>query len=183
MKRNSMLLLVSLILILVGSLPDVLVAQPAVSFGQQVAVLKSLKSDLQVLGVMSSTLNEKEIANITRTATQQGLKLFVAQITKPQDIAQFYKKLVSEKKAQIILIPSADDDMMLRFGFDFLKENTVVDKIGLCVPDVSYLSQGAFCFITKEEGKIKAYVNQRISAFVGAAIPKEENPSIDYVVK
>ncbi len=101
MKRNSMLLLVSLILVLVGSVPDVFVAQSAVSFGQQVAVLKSLKSDLQVLGVMSSTLNEKETANITRTATQQGLKVFVAQITKPQDIAQFYKKLVTDTDINI----------------------------------------------------------------------------------
>ncbi len=183
MKRISLVQKVFRIGFLLVALQCVGFAQSPITYGQQISILKSLKSDLHVIGVMAGNISEKDISNFSRTAQQQGIQVFVAQPKDPREIPDLYKKLIREKKAQLILIPNADDALMLQIGYEYLKENAIVDKVGVCVPDVSLISQGAFCFITKENGKFTVYINERVSSYVGAAVPKEENPSINYVLR
>jgi ABC-type uncharacterized transport system substrate-binding protein len=183
MKRTSIQSSTLLIFTLVIFLSNGSSAQTGVTFGQQISVLKSLKGDLQVIGVISSTLNENDVANLTRSALQMGIKIFVAEPKSPKEIPELYRKLVSEKKVQLILIPTSDDKMVLQFGFDFLKENSMLDKIGLCVPDLEFLAQGGMCFIGKENGKFMVYVNQKVSAFMGVTVPQNESPSINFVLR
>jgi len=159
-----------------------LIAQNSASFGQQIYTFKKLKSDLEVIGVMSTTLSDNEIANLTRTSLQQGVKLFVARPKDSKEIAVIYKTLTTEKKAQLIWIPKVDDGM-LGVGFEFLKENTPLDKVGICVPDSKLLSEGAFCSVQKENDKLVAYINQRVAPMIGAAIPLQEDPVISYVAR
>jgi len=156
-------------------------AQSSVTYAQLVFILKTLKPDLNTIGVLSTSLSEKDIASFTRGAQGQGVNVFIGQPGDAREISALYKKLVSEKKVQIIIIPSVDDKMILKTGFEFLAENAALDKVGLCVPDQELLTQGAFCYITKENGKFVAYVNQRVSTFVGAKIPETESPTITFV--
>jgi ABC-type uncharacterized transport system substrate-binding protein len=184
MKRSSILRAVSLVGIIICCYSNNAFAQSGVTLGQQIAVLKALKPNLEVIGVISGNISEKDVSSLTRAAMQQGIKLFVAQPTNPREIPELYKKLVKEKKAQIILLPNSDDQMVLKLGYDYLKENTVLDKIGMCVPDQTLLSQGALCYFCKENGKLTVYLNQRVSVFVGIDVPKkEENSIIDYVLR
>jgi hypothetical protein len=184
MKRNSVPRWVQFVFVALCLIPLLKSsAQSAVTFGQQIAVLKSLKVDLQSIGVISSNISQKDVASITRSALQMGIKIFVAEPKSPKEIPELYKRLVNEKKVQIILIPASNDDMVLQYGFDFLKENSMIDKIGICVPDLSRLADGGMCFIGKEDGKFMVYVNQKVSAFVGVTVPKEENSSITYVLR
>lgn len=182
MKRNSLVEVVFLAVV-IGLTTEISFAQGA-SFGQQVAILKMVKPDLEVIGIMTTTITEKDIASFTRSALQQGLKIFIAQPKDAREIPALYKKLITEKKAQLIFIPSSDDKVMLEIGYEFLKENALLDKVGICVPNATFLASGAFFALDKADGKLTAYVNQRVAAVVGAMIPKpEENPSITFVAR
>jgi hypothetical protein len=182
MKRNSSLRRMYSVfsMLLLGS---ICWSQNAVTFGQQIAILKMIKPDLDAVGIMSTSLTEKEIGSMMRSSLQQGVKIFVAQPKDAREIPTFYKIMISEKKVQLILIPNADDKLLLDIGYEYLKENTMLDRIGVCVPDVKFLSNGAFFAIDKENGKLVAYVNQKVAVLVGAAIPAQENPSITFVAR
>ena len=131
---------------------------------------------------MSRSYGEKEIASINRASQQNGMEVFVAQPNDPREVSELYKKFVNDKKVQLIIIPSQDESMLLGVAFEFLAENSVLDKVGLCVPNQEKLQQGALCYVTKENGKFTVYINQRISSVVGVNIPAE-TPSITYVSK
>ncbi|KAB2925924.1 MAG: hypothetical protein F9K22_01125 [Bacteroidetes bacterium] len=181
MKRTTHRAALSAVLLACVLLP--LTGQTSVTFGQQIALLKMLKPDLESIGVLSTSLNEKDVQQYTRSSLQQGVKLYVAEPKDARDIPSLYKKLVAEKKVQLILIPSVEDRIMLDVGYEFLKENTLLDRIGVCVPDVRFIANGAFFSVAKEEGKLVVTVNQRIAALVGASIPSQPNPSISFVTR
>lgn len=180
-KKHYIIIAIFLFLYILST--SVSQAQQTVTYAQMVFILKTLKPDLNIIGVLSNSLTEKDIASLTRGAQGQGVNVFVGQPGSAKEISELYKKLVSEKKAQIIIIPSADDEMILKVGFEYLVENSALDKVGLCVPDPQLLTQGAFCYITKENGKFAAYINQRVSTLVGAKIPETGSPTITFVSK
>lgn len=181
MNRTSHRAALSALLLACVLLP--LQGQTSVTFGQQIALLKMLKPDLESIGVLSTSLNEKDVQQYTRSSLQQGVKLYVAEPKDARDIPSLYKKLVAEKKVQLILIPSVEDRIMLDVGYEYLKENTLLDRVGVCVPDVKLIANGAFFSVTKEDGKLVVTVNQRIATLVGAAIPSQPNPSISFVAR
>jgi ABC-type uncharacterized transport system substrate-binding protein len=181
MKRISYVTLI-IAMIFTGLTSDRGFAQGA-SFGQQIAILKMIKPDLETIGIMATSLSEKDIANYTRSSLQQGVKVFIAQPKDAREIPVLYKKLISEKKVQLIIIPASDDKVLLDIGYEYLRENTLLDKVGLCVQDAALLSTGAFFALDKADGKLTAYVNQRVATIVGAMIPKQENPSITFVAR
>ncbi|HTX18070.1 MAG TPA: hypothetical protein VMG34_05345 [Bacteroidota bacterium] len=156
-------------------------AQGKPSYGQQIAVLKLLQPDLKVIGVMSSNLSDKEIQDITRAGLGQGEQIVVGIPQDPRDISQVYKKMVSEKKIQILWVPKSNDDLMMGVGFEYLRTNTLLDKVGLCIPDPSLLASGALCSVQIEGGKLTVYVNQKIASVLGAHVPTEESSSVTYV--
>lgn len=155
----------------------------AQTYGQQLAVMKKIKAGLSTVGVLSNTLGDKALEDITRAAMGQGLKIFIARPKDAREIAALYKTLVVEKKVQMLWIPDGQDKLLLGVGFEFLKENALPDKIGLCVPDQGLVSQGALCSVGMENGKLTAYINQRISGVVGAEVPAEENSPINFVTR
>ncbi len=171
------------VLMLCTVLPVMLSAQSKASFGQVLGVIKKLKTDLTVVGVMSSTLSSKDIESMTRAAMQQGVKLYVTEPKDVREVSALYKALVNDKKAQLIIIPDNADKTMTGMGFDFIKENATIDRIGICAPDPSLIAQGAMCSIVKENEKIIVYINQKVLAFVNAKMPAEEITSISFVLK
>jgi len=104
------------------------------SFGQQVAVMKSLKADLKVVGVVGTTISDKMTQDLTRAGMAQGITIVIAKGKDAREVASLYKKLVAEKKIQMLWVPDAGDDVVMKLGMDYLKENTVMDGVGLCVP-------------------------------------------------
>ncbi len=146
------------------------VAQKA-GYAQQFAILKRMKPELTTIGVMGSTLTEKNIESLTHAATGQGLKIVIGVPKSVRDIAEIYRKLVVGNKVQVIFVPDADDNIVLGNGFEFLRESSLTDRVGIMVPQQSLVSGGALCSVTMEDGKYKAFVNQRIAQVVGANIP------------
>lgn len=160
-----------------------LTAQSKPTFGQVLGVMKKLKSDLTIVGVMSTTLSSKDIENMSRSAMQQGVKLFVSIPKDVREISGLYKTMVNEKKVQLIIIPDQSDVTMTGMGFEFIKENATVDRVGICAPDPAMVAQGAMCSVVRENEKIVAYVNQRVLAFVNAKMPSEESTAISFVLR
>jgi ABC-type uncharacterized transport system substrate-binding protein len=156
-------------------------AQTAASYGQQIAIAKTLKPGLITLGVFGSNLSDKTIEQISRAAAGQGIKVVVA---KPQDAGQvssFYNKLVSEKKAELLWLPDASDNMLLGIGFEFLRSKALADKVGLIVPQESLVASGGLCTVTADGGKLKVIVNQKIAQMIGLSVPSESGESVVYV--
>ena len=174
---------IKLFLVFCLFLPTLLSAQSKPTFGQVLGVIKKLKADLTVVGVMSTTLSSKDIENMTRSAMQQGVKLFVTEPKDVREVPALYKALVNDKKAQMIIITDIADKTMTGMGFDFIKETATMDRVGICAPDPALVSQGAMCSIVKENEKIVVYVNQKVLAFVSAKMPSEESSTINFVLR
>jgi ABC-type uncharacterized transport system substrate-binding protein len=143
------------------------------SLGQQVAVMKTLKPDLKTIGVVSNNISDKMTQDLTRAGVSQGITIVIAKAKDAREVASLYKKLVSEKKIQMLWVPDASDDVVMGLGMDFLKENTAMDGVGLCVPVKALVASGALCCVQSEDGKLVAYVNKKLAAVVGATIPAE----------
>ena len=139
-------------------------------FAQQFAVLKRMKPELTTIGVMGSTLVDKNIDALTHAAAGLGLKIVVGIPRSMRDIADVYRELL-KNGAQVIFIPDGNDNLVLGNGFEYLRDNSLTDRIGIIVPQQSFVSTGALCSVTMEDGKLKAFVNQKIAQVVGANIP------------
>lgn len=143
------------------------------SLGQQVAVMKTMKADLKTIGVISSNISDKLTQDLTRAGVSQGITVVIAKVKDAREVASLYKKLVSERKIQMLWAPDAGDEVVMGLGMDYLKENTAMDGVGLCVPMKALVGTGALCYVQSEDGKLTAYVNKKIAAVVGALVPAE----------
>jgi len=150
---------------------------------QQIAVMKTLKPGVVTVAVFSSTIDEKGIESWTRAGMSLGVKVVVAKPKAMADIAGLYRSVVKEKSAQMILIPDASDELMTGVGFEYLRETVLADQVGILAPQEAMVSNGALCFVTTENGKLKVFVNQRIAQVIGANVPSEPGASVTYVVR
>ncbi len=155
-------------------------AQVKTSYGQNMYLMKALVPTLQHIGVLSSTLKEDEIESIARAAKGLGIKVSVARVTDARDLAGLYKRLTKEYRAEMVWIPDAADRLLLGLGFEYLRETTVVDRIGLCVPAREFVSRGALCSVERENGKLTVYLNRRVANVDGIKRPAAE--SAEFVV-
>jgi len=149
-----------------------LLAQKA-SLSQQIAVMKALKPELKTVGVLAGSLTDKLTQDLTRAGLGQGITVVIAKPKDPREVVSLYKKMVSERKIQILWLPDAADEVVSGVSIDYLKENTAMDGVGLCVDDKKHIASGALLCVQSEGGKLTAYVNKKIAAVVGAAIPGE----------
>ena len=179
MKVRSFILVLSLVVLVHAGAQ----AQTAASYGQQIAVAKTLKPGLSTIGVFGSNLSDKSIDMMSRAATGQGVKIVVA---KPQDagqVSQFYATLVGEKKAEFIWLPDPSDAMMLGIGFEFLRVKALADKVGLIVPRESLVATGGMCTVLVEGGKLRVIVNQKIAQLIGLSVPRGDGDSMTFVAQ
>jgi hypothetical protein len=149
-----------------------LFAQKA-SYGQQVAVMKVLKPDLKIIGVLGSNLSDKNVQDLTRAGMAQGVTVVIAKPKDPREVGALYKRLVSDKKIQILWLPDGSDEVMMGISIDFLTENTAMDRVGLCVTEKKLVASGVLCSILTENGKLVVYVNKKIASVIGVAVPGE----------
>lgn len=143
------------------------------SLGQQVAVMKVLKADLKIVGVLAGSLTDKMTQDLTRAGLQQGITVVIAKPKDPREVVSLYKKLISEKKIQMLWLPDGGDDIVMGVSIDYLKENTAMDGIGLLVAEKKLVASGVLCSVQLENGKLTAYVNKKIASVVGAVVPGE----------
>jgi hypothetical protein len=152
------------------------------TYGQQVAVLKILKSDLKTIGVIGSNVSDKMTQDLTRAGVSQGVTVVIAKAKDARDVASLYKKLTSEKNIQILWSPDAGEYVVMGLGMEYLIENTAMDRVGLCVPAKNLVPGGALCSVQVEDGKLTAFVNKKIATVVGAAVPAEPG-GINFVMQ
>ena len=150
---------------------------------QQIAVAKTLKPGIASIGIFCSTLDDKAIETWTRAGMTLGVKVFIAKPTAMGEIAGLYHTLVKEKGVQIILIPDAGDELMTGMGFEYLRQSALSDQVGIFAPQEAMVTNGAFCCVTSEAGKLKVFVNQRIAQVIGANVPSDATTTVTYVVR
>jgi ABC-type uncharacterized transport system substrate-binding protein len=158
-------------------------AQSKVTYGQQIFVMLKVLPSLKNIGVIYSTGSDQLVQALTRAAVSQGVKVFIAKALTAREIPTLYKKLVEEKGVTMIWIPEEDDKLMVDIGFEFLRESTIADKVGLYVPTQKLVSEGALCSVQIDGGKLSVYINQRVAKAIGANGTGIDGPNIQYVVK
>lgn len=163
--------------------PDHAAAQSKAGTGQQLFLFKSLKPSAKTVGVMGAALTDADVQSLTRAGMGIGLTVVVARPTNARDVAVMYKKLISDNKADLILVMPGGGDWFGGASVEFLRENAILDRVGLCVPSLDQLQGGALCSIQSENGKLFVHVNQKAANVVGAIVPSEQNSSIAYVVR
>ncbi len=158
-------------------------AQSKLTYAQSIFLLKALKPSLKSLGVIASTLTDQEIKSIGKAALGQGIKVTVAKVTDVREISSLYKMLVSEHNAELVWIPDKSDEVLLGVGFEFLRENTILDRVGLVVPTRDLVAKGALCSVESANEKVVVYLNKRIAQVDGINLPSNQDPSVQYVVQ
>jgi hypothetical protein len=155
----------------------------AQSTGQQIGVMKMLMPGTTAVGVLSSTMSEKKVEELARAGAGQGVKVVIGRPKDLKDVATFYRKLTVEGGIKLILVPEKEDDLILSASFDYLREQAVGDKVGICVLDESLVAKGALCAVTLVEGKVKVVVNQKMAALIGAVVPTEGSAASMFVAR
>jgi hypothetical protein len=145
--------------------------------------MKTLLPTLKNVGIMSSRLGREDVEKMRRAGLSQGVNTTIAKVSDVHEIPGLYRNLVSEHKSEIIWIPDGDDHMMLDIGLEFLRESTLEDKVGLCVPSNGAGLRGALCTFQEEDGKITVYVNWRIAKIIGVTVPGGKNPLVTYIMQ
>ncbi len=152
------------------------------TLGQQVAVLKALNPGIAMVGVLASSVTEKRMEEITKAAMGQNVEVIFARPKDARDIASFYRKLVTEKGVKVLWLPQDDDNLVLGVGFDYLREQAVSDKVGICVVDEDLVGKGALCAMEVKGGKVTAVVNQKVASLLGVNVPSTQG-SIAYLLR
>ena len=157
--------------------------QEKVTYGQNMYLMKSLLPSLQNVGVIASTLTQADIQSLGRAAAALGLKVSVAQVTELRDVAAMYKRLVNDYRVDMIWIPDKNDALLLGIGFEYLRENSIVDRIGLLVPARQFVSKGALCSLERDNGILTVYFNKRVASVDGIKTPAQQGDGITYVLQ
>ncbi len=163
--------------------PELATAQAKAGYGQQLFLLKSLKPSAKTVGIIGAALTDTDVQALSRAGMGIGLTVVVARPTNARDVAVLYKKLVGDSKADMILVMAGGGDWFSGASVEFLRENAILDRVGLCVPSLDQLQGGALCSVQSENGKLVVHVNQKAANVVGAVVPSEQNSSIAYVVR
>jgi ABC-type uncharacterized transport system substrate-binding protein len=178
---RALCLLVALLLV-AGSAVEV-TGQAKAAYGQQLFLLKSLKPGAKAVGVMGAALSDADVQSLTRAGMGLGLTIVVARPANARDVAVLYKKLLSENKIDLLLVTSGGGDWFEGPSVEYLRENALLDRVGLCVPSMQQLTGGALCSVQSDNGKLVVHVNQKVAQVVGATVPGEQAGSIAYVVR
>ena len=157
--------------------------QEKVTYGQNMYLMKSLLPSLKNIGVIASTLTQADIQSLGRAAAALGIKVSIAEVTEIRDVASMYKRLVNDYHVDIIWIPDKNDQLLLGIGFEYLRENTVVDRIGLFVPSKKFVTKGALCSLERDNGQLTVYFNQRVASVDGIKTPAQQDNSVTYVMQ
>jgi ABC-type uncharacterized transport system substrate-binding protein len=157
-------------------------AQTTAGFTQQAYALSKIMPSVKTIGIISSKVTDSFFQSTTRAGFSNGIKVIVAKVHSPREIPELYHTLLKDG-AKMIWLPDKDDDMVLEKGFEYLRENTLEDKIGLCVPLSKMVLEGAFCSIQIEGKNLTVQINKRVAQVIGAAIVDDPSSSVKYVLK
>ena len=157
-------------------------AQTSAGYGQQIFVLIKLMPSIKSIGIISNNVTETFTQATARAGLPFGIKVFVAKADKPKDIPELYHMLL-KKGIKIIWLPDKDDAMLLNMGFEYLRETTLEDKIGLCVPVSKMVSEGALCCVQIDGNKLIVYINKRVAQVIGVNILDDPTGQVKYVLK
>lgn len=160
-----------------------LAGQSKAAFGQQLFLLKSLKPGVKNVGVIGAALSDADVQSLTRAGLGIGLTVVVARPANARDVAVLYKRLVNENKIDMLLVTPGGGAWFEEASVEYLRENALLDRVGLCVPARQQLTGGALCSIENENGKLVVHVTQKVANVVGAVVPSEQSGSIAYVVQ
>jgi ABC-type uncharacterized transport system substrate-binding protein len=161
---------------------SMIAAQTPAGFAQQIFVMTKMMPSVKSIGVISSKITDQFVQAAMRAGLPYGIKVHVARATSPRDIPGLYQSLL-KKDITMIWIPDKDDAMMIDLGFEYLREITLENKIGLCVPVSKMVTEGALCSIQMEQNKVTVYINKRVAQVIGADVPSDPTGSIKYILK
>lgn len=161
---------------------SIMTAQTSAGYTQQIYVINKLIPSIKSIGIISNTATEPFIEATRRAGLSSGIKVIIAKANSPQEIPELYQTL-RKKEVKMIWLPDKNDVMLLEKGFEYLRETTLEDKIGLCVPVSKMVSEGALCCIQIEGNKLTVYIDRRVAQAIGATIPNDPDSSIKYVLK
>lgn len=146
------------------------IAQSQVHHTQQAYLMKKLDPQLGTLGVISSQqLNEDQRQAIMRAFIGHGITVVFGFPNSTREIPGIYRQLRSVYRIDAVWIPEDDDPIVLVEGFEFLRQNTIRDRVSLYVPRPELVASGAFASINTNGGSIIVYINERVASVVGIA--------------
>jgi hypothetical protein len=150
-------------------------AQSPATYAQQIYAMKMIQGNLNTVGVMGNSLTDDQMQQLTRAGHTQGVRVVIGKVDNARDISGVYRAMVGSEKVQVIWLPDPDDKMIMSSGFDFLRQNTIADRVGLYVPAADYVTNGALAAILTNGGNIEIHYNSRIAGRVGVSMPGDDS--------
>jgi ABC-type uncharacterized transport system substrate-binding protein len=181
MRSRIPLVIGSITLLSILMVPK-LSAQTTAGLNQQAFALSKIMPSLKVVGIISSKTTEAYLQSAVRTGLVHGFKVLAAKANSPREIPELYRTLV-KSGAKLIWLPDKEDVMLMEKGFEYLRESTLEDKIGLCVPLPNMVSEGALCCVLIEGDKLTVQINKKVAQVLGTVIKEDPTNSVKYVLK
>jgi len=162
---------------------DTGLAQNVPGYAQMIFVSKMLKPDVKSVGIISANMSDKEAEKAARAGMGQNIAVVLARPKSAGDVSSLYRRMVSEKKVEFILLPDPADELMTGPGFEYLREAALSDKIGIIVVSESLLSSGALACVVNRDGQTKAMVNHKVATVLGISPAEGGSTPLSYVGK
>lgn len=181
MRLKIRLVFITTVLLGLGVVSQ-MAAQTQAGYSQQIFAMTKIFPSAKIIGIISNKATDSFMQSATRAGLPFGMKVIIAKAKSPSEIPNLYHTLLKDG-VKIIWLPDKNDEMLLDKGFEYLREITLEDKIGLCAPVSHMVSEGALCCIQVEENKLTVYIDRKVAQVVGVTIPDDPTGAIKYVLK
>lgn len=156
----------------------VFVASPLnqrVSVQQQLFVLKTLKPDLEVVGlIVSAQVEDRENLDraVRRAAAGAGVRLVVTEASNLADIGPRFRQLVREHRVGAIWVVAGDPVVNDRTARSFLIEQAARAGLILLAPDRTWVRDGATLALESASGGSSVILNERLASTLALHVPE-----------
>jgi ABC-type uncharacterized transport system substrate-binding protein len=179
MRISSIVLPLSVLFLLAAS-----PLNERVSVQQQLFVLKTLKPDLEVVGLIVSGQAEDR-ANldraVRRAAAGAGVRLVVSEAANIADVGPRFRQLVREHRVGAIWVVSADPVMNDRTVRSFLIEQSARAGLILLAPDRSWVRDGATLALEPAAGGASVILNERLASTLAIQVPESLRSQVQMI--
>lgn len=155
-----------------------------VSVQQQLFVLKTLKPDLEVVGlIVSGQAEDRENLDraVRRAAAGAGVRLVVTEAANLADVGPKFRQLVREHRVGAIWVVSGDPVMNDRTARSFLIEQSTRAGLVLLAPDRTWVRDGATVALEPASGGASVILNERLATTLALQVPESLRAQVQMI--
>lgn len=146
---------------------------------QQLFFLNKMNPDIERVGVIwkkGADNQDDKLQTAKRAAASIGGKLYVGYVTDRSEVAEQFRRLVSDHNVGAIWIVENDGIVDASAPREYLIKNTIEKGVPLLAPTTDWVDAGAPVTIAKSGGKAQIVLNEAAAKATGLQVPENLQP-------